>query len=459
MSYSYTRDTWEVRWRDGDGRQRSRRFNDQSAAQAFDEAIHDQRVKERKTRAYGENGGVYPYETAHGTRWRCKVKRSDGTWSQKRGFTSPSSAATWRRRQLERVERREAIHTKETFGEFFPRWLTRRKPYLEDGSWGAYERDGRIRLLPALESIPLGRMEAEHVRDLMDVMTEAMEAGEIAPKTVNNTLTTLVVCLNEAVKDNLMVVNPALEVPKLPEAHIERDYLRLHEIPLYLRSCSLVYRPLAELLIGSGLRISEAIALQLGDLELEDSGGVIVVYRSRKKGKVGSTKSDRFRAVEIGPLLSAAVREQVEKRAAMAGGDKLDALLYTMPVRVRKTDQGRWEGDGDGKPFDRTTVSRDWHKAALQDADLRDMPLHALRHTAAAAWLAGGNSLKYVQDQLGHGDIRTTERYYGHLERHVKSQGARATEAAIARAEREHGGRSRAAYAARRPRPLSRREP
>jgi integrase len=448
MSYSFSKGAWEVRWRGGDGRNRSRRFgDDERAAQAFDEAIHDQKIEERTKASYGESGGVYPYETAKGTRWRCRVKRSDGKWSQKRGFTSPSSAANWRRRQLERVERREVIHTKETFGEFFPRWLTRRKPYLEDGSWGAYERDGRIRLLPALESVPLGRMEVEHVRDLMDVMTEAMEAGEIAPKTVNNTLTTLVVCLNEAVKDKLMVTNPALEIPKLPDAHIERDYLRLHEIPLYLDSCSLVYRPLAELLVGSGVRISETIALQLGDLELEDSGGVIVVYRSRKKGKIGSTKSDRFRAVEIGPSLSAVVREQVEKRAAMAGGDKLDALLYTMPVRVGKTDQGCWEGNGDGKPFDRTTVSRDWHKAALRDAGLRDMPLHALRHTAAAAWLAGGNSLKYVQDQLGHGDIRTTERYYGHLERHVKKEGAKATEAAIARAVREHNARGRS-YAA-----------
>ncbi|MGH2852860.1 MAG: hypothetical protein ACRDLF_01535 [Solirubrobacteraceae bacterium] len=109
--------------------------------------------------------------------------------------------ANWRRRQLERVERREVVHTRETFGEFFPRWLTRRKPYLEEGSWSCYERDGRIRLLPALESVPLGVMEVEHVRDLMDVMTEGMEAGEIAPKTVNNTLTTLVVCLNEAIKD------------------------------------------------------------------------------------------------------------------------------------------------------------------------------------------------------------------------------------------------------------------
>jgi integrase len=242
-----------------------------------------------------------------------------------------------------------------------------------------------------------------------------------------------------------MVTNPALEIPKLPDAHVEREYLRLHEIPVYLDSCSVVYRPLAELLIGSGLRISEAIALQLGDLELEDSGGVIVVYRSRKKGKVGSTKSDRFRAVEIGPALSAVLRGQVEKRAPMVDGDRLDALLYTMPVRVRKTDQGRWQGDGDNKPFDRTTISRDWHKATLRDAALRDMPLHALRHTAAAAWLAGGNSLKYVQDQLGHGDIRTTERYYGHLERHVKAEGAKATEAAIARAAREHSGRRRAA--------------
>jgi len=62
------------------------------------------------------------------------------------------------------------------------------------------------------------------------------------------------------------------------------------------------------------------------------------------------------------------------------------------------------------------------------------MPLHALRHTAAASWLAAGNSLMYVQRQLGHADIGTTERYYGHLERHVLAAGAIATEEAIARA-------------------------
>jgi integrase len=451
MSYSYARGAWEVRWRDSNGRQRSRRFDDEAPAKAFDEAIHEQKVKERKRLDYGQGGGIYPYPTADGTRWRCKVKRSDGTWTNKRGFTSPTAAANYRRRQTEKVERREVIHTKETFGEFWPRWLERRKPYLEEGTWAAYERDGRLRLLPALESVPLERLEVEHVHELMDQMTEAMEAEELAPKTINNTLGTLVVCLNAAVKEKRIVTNPALEVPKLPPAHIEREYLRLHEIPLYLDSCSEVFRPLAELLIGSGVRISEAIGLQLGDLHLEESGGVIVVYRSRKKGKqLGSTKSDRFRQVEIGPGLSNVLREQVALRNKMDGGDQVDAPVYVMPVRVRKNDRGRWEGDGDGEPFDRNTVSRDWHKAALQDAGLRDMPLHALRHTAAAAWLAAGNSLRYVQQQLGHADIRTTERYYGHLERSVLAEGAKATEAAIARAVREHNGRRGGGYTPRR---------
>ncbi len=449
MSYSFSKGAYEVRWRDSDGRQRARRFKVEEAAKAFDEAMHDQDVVERTRTGYGKRGGVYPYRTAAGTRWRSVYTRSDGKLTSKRGFTSPTAAATWRRRQIERVERREVVHTKETFGDFWSQWLDRRKPYLEDGTWGAYERDGRIRLLPVLESVRLDRIDVEDVQELMDQMVESLEAGELAPKTINNTLGTLVVCLNDAAKKRRMARNPALEVDKLPEGHVERDYLRLREIPVYLGSCSSAYRPLGETLVGGGVRISEAIGLQIGDLELGESGGIIVIYRSRKKRNVvGSTKSDRFRQVEVGPGLANTLLVQVEVRGAMTDGDRLDAPLFVTPVRVRKRDQGRWEDNGTGGPLDRNTVSQGWHKAALRDADLRDLPLHALRHTAAAAWLAAGNSLKYVQHQLGHADIRTTERYYGHLERSVLAEGAKATEDAIARAVKKHSGGT--SYAARR---------
>lgn len=402
----------------------------------FDEALAEVSPTARRadTAQHGRSGGVYSYSTADGIRWRFVYRRSDGSQTSKRGYTSERAARDARRRSIEQVERGEVRHTKETFGGYWQRWLARRKPYLEPGTWTDYEIHGRRRLVPAFGSRSLGELSVDEIRDFVAECAEAVEAGELAPKTVNNALGTLVVCLNAAVEDGLIATNPALRVQRLPPAHVERDYLRLEEIPRYLDACSDVYRPLAELLVGSGLRISEALGLRLGDLELEETGGMIIVYRSRKKDAIGSTKSDRFRSVEVGPALSAVLRDQVVRRAGFADGGRADAFLFVMPVRTVRRTKGRWESAGVGRSFDRNTVSRDWHKQALEDAALRDMPLHALRHTAAAAWLAAGNSLMYVQRQLGHADINTTERYYGHLERHVLAAGAVATEEAIARA-------------------------
>jgi integrase len=81
--------------------------------------------------------------------------------------------------------------------------------------------------------------------------------------------------------------------------------------------------------------------------------------------------------------------------------------------------------------MDRSTVSRSSHKRALRQTNLRDMPLHSLRHTAAAAWLTTGKPLMYVQRQLGHASITTTERCYGHLEATFLKGAATETEAAI----------------------------
>lgn len=59
------------------------------------------------------------------------------------------------------------------------------------------------------------------------------------------------------------------------------------------------------------------------------------------------------------------------------------------------------------------------------------MPLHALRHTAAASWLTTGHSLIFVARQLGHRSITTTEQHYGHLELNLFTNALAATEDAI----------------------------
>jgi integrase len=255
---------------------------------------------------------------------------------------------------------------------------------------------------PVASARSLRELSVDEIREL----AEAVEARELAAKTVNNALGALVAFLNSAVEEGLIATNPALRAQRLPPAHIERDYLRLDEIPRYLDACSDLYQPLAALLIGSGLRISEALGLRVADLELEKTSGTIVVYRSRKKDAVGSTKSDRFRAVEIGPALCAVLRDQVARRAERLDASRADAFLFVMPVRTGRRSNGHWENTGTARPFDRNTVSRDWHKQALEDAALRDMPLHALRHTAAAAWLAAGNSLMYRNYQNNQSSYR-----------------------------------------------------
>lgn len=441
MSYSFAKGAWEVRWRDSDSRQRSRRFKSEEAASAFDEALREVTPTTRRadTAAYGAQSNVYPYDTSQGRRWRYVTRRSDGKQTSKRGFTSPQAARKAAQKMTERVQRGELRHTKHTFGSWWNTWLPARKPYLEPNAWRAYDVDGRKRLLPEFGELPMEKFDTHHVRAWMEACAEEVADEEISAKTINNALGTLVVCLNAAVKEPIISSNPALGVQRLPAGHIERDYLRLHEIPVYLDSCLDVYRPIAEVLIGAGPRISEALGIRVNDLELEKTGGVIVVYRSRKRsatGKTvsGSTKGKKFHPVEIGPGLSKTLQDHLAYRATMPFGDQPTAPVFVMPTRVAKRDRGRWASAGEPEPIDRGTVSSDWHKAALQDAGIRDMPLRSLRHTAAASWLAAGNSLMYVQSQLGHSDIATTQRYYGHLERHVLAAGALRTEEAITRA-------------------------
>ena len=239
-----------------------RRFRSEEAAREFDGSLHEHRREERsrQTTRHGQSGGVYPYTTASGTMWRYVARRTDGTQTSKRGFASEKAARDARRRLTERSERGEVRDTKETFGGFLgtvdgaPQALSasraRGRPMSATVDYGSSPPSGRSGSAPS---------DVARLRTLMDEWVEAIDAGTLAPKTINNTMGTLVVCLNGAVEDGLLPTNPALRVPRLPAGHIEREYLRLHEIPRYLESASTVYRPLAELLIGSGLRISEAL--------------------------------------------------------------------------------------------------------------------------------------------------------------------------------------------------------
>ena len=444
VHYDATRRKYVVRWQD-DGRRRSRRFGSEAEAVAFAESVVTRspgrpssigftpapeavvvasaRLAEQRARA---RDGIYAYETTAGTRWRFVFRQSDGKASTRRGFTSRAAAATARRRLVESISRGEVKVARETFGAFWARMLEQRRPYLTTGSFADFEAHGRTRLLPTFATVPLTRIDEDLVRAWLATMAGLVDAGDIAAKTINNARTCLSVALNDACRRGLIARNPCAAVPPLPLNRRELDYLRLDEIDPYVSACMTHYRPLAQFLIGTGVRVSEALAIRFRHIALDD--GVVRVYGQR--GRDGSdsrpTKSKRFRSVQIGPALIQTLTEVQCRRVAAP-----DEWAFLCPTPKR----GRYAKRTLAVPPNRRTV-HDWHEAALVDAGLRDMPLHALRHTAAAAWLATGHPLIFVQRQLGHRSITTTEEHYGHLELSFVRDAVARTENTIAAASR-----------------------
>jgi integrase len=373
-------------------------------------------------------------------------RQSDGSLSSRRGYVSRRAAVAARRKLMESVDRHEVVVRREDFESFWEQFAADKRPYETAGSPLDLVTHGRKRLLPFFGADQLSSIDAERVREWLRVMVELVEAGEISPKTVNNARTSRSMAFEEVSRRGLIVRNPCSAVRALPVDRAEVEFLRLAEIDSYLDACSDTYRPLAEFLIGTGARISEAVAIRWADVDLEE--GVARFYRQRERTSSGTrpTKGKRFRSVQMGPRLSETLRSLRLSRRSQEIAD--DGWVFLCPPPSR----GRYASRTQPVPPHRRTV-HEWHEAALHDAGLRDMPLHSLRHTAAASWLAVGHPLIFVMRQLGHRAITTTEEYYGHLEGSFVKGAAVMTEAAIIDARpiaRPTGTGERERYSARR---------
>jgi integrase len=438
VQFDSSRSRWVVRWYDA-GHQRSRRFQDEQAARAFEADRLQEQLAQRETATTAlaeevkrlrarvddverrlptdaRSSGVYPYATRDGVRWRIAVTRPDGTLTTRRGFRTHDAA----RLAHDRLTRTSPTESDMSFGRFWREWLAAKQPYLTEGALEDLDAHGRKRLLPHLAHLPIATLSEWHIRDWLVAITEHQDAGAVSVKTINNARAALSSALADAARNDLLPRNPCQLVPPLPVEHSGLDYLRLHEIDPYLDACTTHYRPLVELLIGTGARISEALALTWNDIDL--AHGLVHIRRQRpRRGTTPRpTKGKRQRSILIGPRLTATL---TTLRPRAAGPTD---WLFICPRPAR----GRYANRPATDPPHRKTV-HDWHERTLLNAGMRDLPLHALRHTAAATWLSTGHSLLFVARQLGHRSITTTEEHYGHLELNLFTEALAHTDDAI----------------------------
>lgn len=140
---------------------------------------------------------------------------------------------------------------------------------------------------------------------------------------------------------------------------------------------------LAELLYGSGLRVSEALSLTLDDVRA-DRGFV------RVRGKGGKER--------LAPLSEAArlrLREYLDERGFICR----DAANHTLFLGMR------------GGPLSRREAQRIIARLAELAAVGQSVHPHTLRHSFASHLLQAGADLRSVQEMLGHSRLSTTERY------------------------------------------------
>ena len=174
---------------------------------------------------------------------------------------------------------------------------------------------------------------------------------------------------------------------KLPSVLSRDEVARLLEQPSGTEPAALRDRALLELMYACGLRASEAICLEIGDLDLE--GGVL---RARGKG-------NKERLVPIGGAAARALVAWLGRGRPKLVGDRLEASIFVNQRGGTLTRQGLYK-----------IVQRHAKTAGLD----RKMSPHTLRHTFATHLLAGGCDLRSLQEMLGHADIATTQ-VYTHL--------------------------------------------
>ncbi len=188
---------------------------------------------------------------------------------------------------------------------------------------------------------------------------------------------------------------------KLPRDLTAELVAGLLELPDATRRIGLRDRALLEMIYGLGLRLSEAVGLDVGDLDLPGE-------RVRVLGK-----GDKERELPLLGAASAALGDHLASRLdpadwlAVRDGAP-SAALARMPV---------FTGRGDRRISPRTVQARVAHYAGRL-AGMKGVSPHTLRHSFATHLLDGGAGIRIVQELLGHENLSTTQ-IYTHLSRAV----------------------------------------
>lgn len=240
-------------------------------------------------------------------------------------------------------------------------------------------------------------------RTHLDIFTRLQERTTGSNASVARRLAAISAFYRFLLLDEVIEKSPASYIRRPPvdpdftatEALTQREAIRLLDAAT---DHSLRAQTLVDLLLSTGLRISEALNIRESDI----SEGRLLI--TRKGGKKSAVYLPEHTLRNLRELTQTTGRE-VENLENKGGS----ALVF-----VTRT----------GKPWQRSNVDGLLRKIALKTGIKKTVSAHVLRHTHATLALEMGVALHHLQDSLGHKDPRTTRRY-DHARSRLENSSAR----------------------------------
>jgi integrase/recombinase XerD len=239
-------------------------------------------------------------------------------------------------------------------------------------------------------------LEAQH-GDLAAFLSELADGCEERPPVAAATLQRKAACLRSFYRhlrrEGLIEHDPTADLrgpPKtrrLPRVLSREQVAKLLEQPRGSEPLALRDRALLEVMYACGLRVSEAIGLELGDVDLEEG-----MLRARGKGS-------KERIVPVGRQAVGALALYQSRGRPPLVGVQVETHVFVNHRGACLTRQGLYK-----------IIQSHARTAGLGEL----MTPHTLRHTFATHLLSGGCDLRSLQEMLGHADLATTQ-IYTHL--------------------------------------------
>jgi integrase/recombinase XerC len=253
--------------------------------------------------------------------------------------------------------------------------------YESDLKYFEHYLKGRDRTLAAPESLTR--------RDLQGFLAEQHRARQ-AKTSMSRRLSCLRGFFKHLIRQKVIAKNPAegLSNPKLSKPHpkslnVDQAFALLDAPgtggdPEALRDAAL-----AELLYGSGLRVSEAIGLKLNDLDVS----------SRVARVMG--KGSKERLAPLSDTAATALKAYLAVRHAFSPAPAEQAVFLGLR----------------GSPLQRRQANRILEALSANAGLPTAVSPHVLRHSFASHMLQSGADMRAVQELLGHARLSTTQRY------------------------------------------------